>query len=208
MSQNMTYDTLKAMLLSYSTRRDQPFLDQVDNFFVLAENRVATDMKQQGFQSVVTGTLDAGQPSMAKPAFWRETIALYVIVAGERRPVHLRSYDYCRNYSPDATQDVPEFYADYNFSNFLLTPTPDAAYPFELSYYARLQPLTEAAQTNWLTLNMPQAIFGALMLEASIWVKNPQQEARWQAYYDNARGGAIQENQERLADRNLEITRG
>lgn len=47
---------------------------------------------------------------------------------------------------------------------FLLRPTPDNAYTFELHYYAKSAPLVNDTDTNWLTDNAPDVlIYGALM---------------------------------------------
>lgn len=208
MAQNFTYDELLALVPSYATRTDDAFLTQIPTFISLAENRLATDMKQQGFQTVVSGTLPLNQ-SMPKPAFWRETIGFsYVDESGQRQPILLRSYEYCRNYAPTSAPGVPKFYADYNIANFLVVPTPSQEFEFELTYYARLQPLSPANQTNWLTLNMPQALLAAIMLEASIWLRNTAETQKWSGMYQGATSAALQENQERIADRNLVVTKG
>lgn len=206
--QNFTYSDLVSLVKSYAIRPDLAFEQKIDTFIALAENRVATDMKQQGFQTPVSGALPLSQ-TMAKPAYWRETIAFsYIDANGERQPILLRSYDYCRNYAPTSTAGPPKFYADYNFSNFLITPAPDQAYAFELTYYARLQPLSASNQTNWLTENMPQALLAAIMLEASKWQRNQGETAKWQAEYESARSAALGENVERIADRNLVVSKG
>lgn len=207
--QNLTYNQLVQELPSYLQRQDVAFLAQIPTFISLAENRLATDMKQQGFQSVVTGNLPL-LPSMAKPAFWRETISFtFKNAAGESVPLYLRALEYIRNYWPNATTTgTPKFYGDYNVANFIFAPTPDDDYEFELVYYARLQPLDEDNQTNWMTLNVPQALLYACLLEASLWIKSPTSIANWQTQYDNAKGSILRENQERLSDRMTVVTRG
>lgn len=213
--QNITYNELLRLMPSYLQRTDAAFIAECPTFITLAENRLATDMKQQGFQAVVTGNLPL-LPSMPKPAFWRETISFTikapntaippVIVA---TPVYLRPLEYINNYWPDATAtDVPKFYADYNISNFKFAPTPDDNYEFELVYYARLQPLDADNQTNWMTLNVPQALLYACLLEGALWIKNATTIANWQGQYTNARDSIIAENQERLGDRNEAVKRG
>lgn len=207
MSQNFTYSELLAVVPSYMERQDAAFLAQIPTFVSLAENRIATDMKQQGFQSVVKGTLDA-TAVMAKPAFWRETISFTYNLAGKATPVELRALEYLKAYWPDASiTGSPKYYADYNIANFLIAPTPAAAYTFELVYYARLQPLTEANQVNWITLNAPQALLYAVLLEASLWAKAVGNIQTWQTQYDSAKGGLLAENAERLSDRNTVVTR-
>jgi hypothetical protein len=46
------------------------------------------------------------------------------------------------------------------------------------------------------------------MLEAALWLKNASETAKWQGQYDSHKASALGENAERLADRNLAVTRG
>jgi hypothetical protein len=207
MTQNFTYGELLNLVPSYTERKDAAFLAQVPTFISLAENRLATDMKQQGFQSVVKGTLPL-VPVMAKPAFWRSTISFSYTSATGEQTMSLRSLEYLKAYWPNKLLTAaPSYYADYNINNFLLAATPDQAYPFELVYYARLQPLSPSSQSNWLTHNAPQALLYAILMEAALWTKNPDRVQAWGAQYADAKGGIVMENQERLSDRNTVVTR-
>lgn len=205
--QNFTYTELQTLVPQYAERTDDAFAQQIPTFIALAENRLATEMKQQGFQSVVSGTLPTTS-SMAKPSYWKETISFYYKnAAGERLPILLRTLEYVRNYWPNSSlTDEPKFYADYNATNFLLGPTPSVAHEFELVYYARLQPLSESNESNWLTRNAPQALFAAIMVEACRYIKSARQPV-WEEMYQSASGALKQENTERQADRTTIFTR-
>lgn len=209
----LTYTSLGEQLLSYTERtNDQRFIGQIPYIIMMAENRIATDLKQQGFQAVVKGTFTASAAGavFAKPAYWRETISFnYKDPVLGWQPMRLRSPEYIKNFWPmQATLGAPRFYADYNFTNFLVAPSPDAAYEFELAYYARLDPLSSSNESNWLTVNAPQCLLYACLLEAYIWTKNTAKVAEFQAHYDGAKGGLLQETAERLGDRNEVVTRG
>jgi hypothetical protein len=205
--QTFTFTELETLIPQYAERTDTAFVDQIPTFVALAENRLATEMKQQGFQSVVTGTLPLTS-SMAKPSYWKETISFYYTdAAGERKPIMLRALEYVRNYWPNSSlQDEPKFYADYNATNFLLGPTPSVAHDFELVYYARLQPLSSSNTSNWLTINAPQALFAAIMVEACRYIKSARQPV-WEEMYQSSSGALKQENSERTADRTTVFTR-
>lgn len=206
----LTYSLLVAQIPGYSERSDAAFAAMVPTFVMLAENRLAAEVKQQGFQSVVSGTLAVGNPVMAKPAFWRETISFtYKDPVLGWAPLRLRALEYVKNFWPVAASIAPpRFYADYNASNFYVAPSPDYAYPFELAYYARLEPLDATNQTNWLTLNAPQLLLYASMLEANLWLKNTDKVAFWQGLYESAKGAITQENAERTADKTEVVVRG
>lgn len=209
----LTYTTLVTQLQSYTERvTDTKFLEQIPYFIMLAENRIATELKQQGFQAVVKGTFAASALGavFAKPAFWRETISFnYKDPVLGWQPVRLRSLEYIKNFWPvQASLAAPRFYADYNFTNFIIAPSPDQAYEFELVYYARLDPLGDSNQVNWLTVNAPQCLLYASLLEAYIWTKNSQKVAEFTGHYNTAKAGLLQETAERLGDRTEVVTRG
>jgi hypothetical protein len=201
--QDLTYTQLLVLLPQYAERTDAAFAGQIPLFIMLAENRLATDMKQQGFQTVVTGNLPLTS-SMPKPSFWKETISFnYTDATGARNPLLLRPLEYLRNYWPnESVTGTPKFYADYNATNFLFAPTPSAAFVFELVYYARLQPLSSTNDSNWLTLNAPQTLLSACMVEACRYIKNPSRQQTWEDMYQSSIGGIKGENAERQADRN------
>ena len=172
MSQNFTYDIIVQQLTSYAERPDVAYLTQIPVFIALAENRLATEMKQQGFQAVVTGAFDLSNVQQ-KPTFWKENISFGYFLSGVYTPLFLRSLEYIRAWWPNtAVAGVPRYYADYNISNFYIAGTPADDYQFELVYYARLDPLTPSHQENWMTLNAPQALLYACLLEAALWRKN------------------------------------
>lgn len=205
---DLTYTKIASLLPAYTQRPDTAFSDQIPEFVNFAEARLASDMKQQGFQGVVSSNLPL-VATLEKPSFWRETISFnYTNSSGERVPILLRSLEYVRNYWPNpSTTGTPKYYADYNATHFLLGPTPSSALAFELVYYARLQPLSSSNDSNWMTLNTPQALFAACMVEACIFTKDKEDQAMWEDRYQSTIGSVKQENSERMADRNTVFTR-
>ena len=205
---NFTYTQLLTLVPQYAERTDAAFAAQLPTFIALAENRIATEMKQQGFQAVVSGTLPTTS-TMAKPSYWKETISFnFTDATGARAQLLLRPLEYVRNYWPnESVQGTPKFYADYNATHFLLGPTPAAALNFELVYYARLQPLGAGNDSNWMTNNAPQALLAAIMVEACRYAKNTARQATWEEMYQSSSGGLKQENSERQADRTTVFTR-
>lgn len=208
--ENITYTRLVEQLKDYGERKDDAYVNQIPIFITLAENRLATEMKQQGFQAVIRGQFDLSN-ILPKPSFWKSTISAgYFTIDGEYKPLYLRSLEYCRAFwpSPAETTVAPVYYADYNISHFYLAGTPSQRLDFELVYYARLDPLTESHQENWMTLNAPQALLYACLLEAAVWKKNDPAIARMTQQYQQAVSSLINENRERLADRGSVVERG
>ena len=198
----MTYNSLVDDIESYLERTDTATIQKIPTFIMLAEQVLATDLKFLGNMTVSQSTMVANQPVIDKPARWRKTVSMNVTVDGERRPVFLRKYEYLREYWPDPTQtDVPLYYCDYDYTHWLVAPTPTSAYNFEVLYYERLQPLDSSNQTNWFTIYAPQALLYGSLLQAMPFLKNDDRVPMWQAQYGQVVSTLQTEDVLRLGDR-------
>lgn len=210
MATAMTFTSLKQDVKRYLERGDtlasDPIVfEQIPRLINLAERRIARELKIQGFINVVTTQLAAGDPVIAKPDRWRDTVSMFIGTGAgnnSRTPIYTRSYDYLRSYWPDATETgQPVFYGDYDYNHWLVAPTPDADYPVEILYYQLPPLLDEEAQTNWLTENAPEILLYATLLEATPFLKNDERIPVWQNMYDRAAAMLNGEDLAKILDR-------
>jgi hypothetical protein len=198
----MTYASLVDDISTYLERNDQATLDKIPQFIMFAEQVIASEIKFLGNLTVADGTMTANDPVLDKPARWRKTVSFNVTVAGERFPVFLRKYEYLREYWPDDTQTgVPAFYCDYDYTHWLVAPTPATNYSFQVLYYERNQPLDSANQSNWFTQYAPQALLYGSLLQAMPFLKNDERIPVWAAMYDKSIALLKQEDLTRVGDR-------
>ena len=206
MAVTMTYTSLVADVTLYLERSDAQTINQIPSFINLAETIISDELKILGQQQTVSTTLVQGDPTLQKPTRWRKTTSMNVTVAGERFPLLLRKYEYMRNYWPDPTQeDVPKYYGDYDFDHWLIAPTPSDDYAIEILYYEKIQPLDATNQTNWFTINAPQAMLYGTLLQAMPFLKNDSRVQLWQALYDRAVQTLKLENDTRTIDRSATV---
>jgi hypothetical protein len=202
MAYMMTYSNLVADIEKYLERTDAETIDRIPTFIGLAEQVLAADLKFLGNLTVVTSTMVQGEAIIDKPARWRKTVSMNVTVGGERKPVLLRKYEYLREYWPDPTQeDVPLFYCDYDYTHWLVAPTPDDDYAYEVLYYERVQPLDDSNQSNWFTQYAPQALLYGSLLQAMPFLKNDDRVPMWQAQYSAIVNVLKTEDVARIGDR-------
>ena len=202
----MTYDSLVADISSYLERTDQATLEKIPTFIMLAEQVIAAEIKFLGNLTVQQSTMVATQPVIDKPARWHKTVSMNIVVGGERRPVLLRKYEYLREYWPNPTDtDVPKFYCDYDYTHWLVAPTPAQAYTFEVLYYERIQPLDSSNQTNWFTIYAPQAMLYGTLLQAMPFLKNDERIPMWQSQYSQIMQVLKNEDITRIADRQATV---
>lgn len=205
----MTYTTLVDQVTAYLNRNDAGVLNQIPNFIYQAEQRICREAKNVGFVVYVTSTFTPTVWAYPKPARWRRNITLnYGMGAttgtiGENRiQMEIRSYEYLVLYWPDRTaQGAPKYYSDYGFSNFVVAPTPDVAYPFELGYLELPEPITPANQTNWLTNFAPDVLLYATLLEAVPFIKDDERIPVWESKYKAGLDSLNLQDNQRLVDR-------
>ena len=210
MATTMTFTTLKEDVRRYLERgatysSDPVVYEQLPRLINLAERRIARELKVQGFINVVTGTLTVGQSVYPKPDRWRDTVSINIGTGtgnNSRKILFTRDYEYLRSYWPDATEtEQPVFYSDYDYSHWLLAPTPDAEYPFEILYYELPPLLDDEVQTNWLTEYAPQLLLYGTLLEATPFLKNDERIGTWQQFYDRAAAMLNGEDLAKILDR-------
>jgi hypothetical protein len=198
----MTYDSLVENIQSYLERTDTATIEKIPLFIMLAEQTIASQIKFLGNLTVQTSVMTSGNNVIDKPARWHKTVSMNVTVDGKRYPVLLRKYEYLREYWPDPAQtDVPKFYCDYDYTHWMIAPTPASDYDFEVLYYERLQPLDSSNQTNWFTIYAPQALLYGSLLQAMPFLKNDDRVGMWQNLYQQAMQVLVAEDKLRVADR-------
>jgi len=198
----MTYDSLVENIQAYLERTDQATIDKIPLFIMLAEQVIASQIKFLGNLTVQTSAMVQGQNIIDKPARWHKTVSINITVNGQRQPVLLRKYEYLRQYWPDPTQTgVPLYYCDYDYTHWMIAPTPTSAYNFEVLYYERAQPLDSSNQTNWFTIYAPQALLYGSLLQAMPFLKNDERMGMWQQQYDVIMQTLMAEDKLRVADR-------
>lgn len=197
----LTYDSLTSTVLQYLERNDPATKAQIPTFITLCEFEIAQQIKTLGQLQVAESTMQAGQPVIPKPARWRKTVSFNVVVNNARQPVYLRKYEYIKSYAPNATKTgTPLYYGDYDYDNWIVGPTPDQAYSFEVLFYERIAPLSSDNQTNWLTQNAPNAMLFGTLLQAMPFLKNDQRQI-FQQKYDQAMSMLKTEDITRVGDR-------
>jgi hypothetical protein len=190
----------------YLERIDAATLAKIPLFIMLCEQKLAADIKFLGNLTVNASTMTIGANVIDKPARWRKTVSMNITVAGERQPVLLRKYEYLREYWPNATStEVPKYYCDYDYTHWLVAPTPALAYDFEVLYYERAQPLDSSNQTNWFTQYSPQAMLYGSLLQAMPYLKNDARLPMWKAEYDEIVRVLKGEDLTRIGDRQATV---
>lgn len=154
----------------------------------------------------MTSDLNSGDSIYQKPDRWRSTVSMSFGVGTDQRRVPLfpRSYEYARAYWPTSSEvGVPRFYSEMSYNQWLITPTPDSSYPWEVIFYEQPAMLEDANQTNWLTDYLPNALLYRSLLEAAPFLKSDERIATWKGFYDEAINAVNVQDLRKVVDRNV-----
>jgi hypothetical protein len=208
----MTYTSLLNDLRAYLERgatlaTDPTVYEQLPNLVNLAERRLERDIKVIGTITVVSSTMIDGTAVYAKPDRWRETVSMFAGVStgfNTRKEIYPRSYEYCRSFWPNQTSvSEPRFYADYDYQHWLIVPTPDEAYPYEILYQEQPPYLDDNTQTNWFTEYAPDALLYGSLLEAQPFLKNEEMITVWDQFYNRSIAAINKEDLRQIVDRGI-----
>lgn len=204
----MTFDSLKLLVAEYverGTTTDEAVHDNLGTMINNAERNISVDLNVTGVRTVVSAALEDGVAVYSKPALWRRTTSINIgtgTAFARRKFLFTRAYEYLRTFWPDdALKGTPIFYADYDDDHFIVAPTPDAAYPFEIIYSAKPTLLDDSNQTNWLTENWPQLLLYKTLLEIAPFLKGDERIATWGGMYETLKAAITGEDLKKVVDR-------
>jgi hypothetical protein len=208
MSVILTYTELLSRAQSYlerGTPSDATVFDALPDIINRAERIIGREVKLLLMCVPAISALVINESKIAKPARWRETISINYgagLTQNVRTFIFPRNYEYIRSIFPDDTVvGAPQYYADYDYQHYLIGPTPDAAYPFEIMYYANPDYLTPENQTNWWSEYAPELLQSKVFAEIGLFLKDNEMFGLWDAQYKELLAATNNEDQEKSVDR-------
>lgn len=211
MPATMTFNSLQSDIQAYLERGnaliDPSLFNQLPKLINNAEREINNRLKLQGDLIPVQATLAAGVAVYAKPDRWRRTVSMNygaLTNLNFRTGLYPRDYEYCRAYWQDDTiLAPPEFYADYDYEHWIVVPTPDQSYPWEILYYQLPALLDAANQTNWVSNYAPTTLLYRTLLECTPFIKNDDRMPTWDGLYETSIGALGGEDAKKMVDRNV-----
>jgi len=201
----MTYSGLIEQIKAYLNRSDTSTVDRIPQFLANGEQKICRESKNIGFAKYIVGNFINGQAVYQKPARWKRTLTFNYGTGQNnniRNQLSLRTYEYARIYWPDSNVvDFPKYYSDYGFDNWLVSPTPNVGYPFEVGYLELPEPLSINNQQNWLSLYVPDILLYASLLQAMPYVKTDERLPVWEKAYQDGINALNAEDDQRILDR-------
>lgn len=208
-----TYTGLKTAIQEWANRTDTVFINNIPLFISLAEQQFFIDCSTLGNETYITGTFNANSGIVNKPALWGRTLTFsYLDATNSIQVLQRSSYEMIRSYIPKQASNpianLPQYYTDYGFNYFLISPTPIDAYNYEICYFQKIQPLSLSNETSWITENAYDALFWSSMDKAMRFIDNMTDAEMFKGMYQERVAAINAYNDNRLVDRTANITGG
>ena len=180
---SFTLATLKSTVQDYCETAETTFVADLDTFIKEAEERILKNVELPVFRKNVTGNATTDFPYLATPSDFLATYSLALIVNSVYTYPLFKHVSFIRDYTPNATTTgATKYYALFDDNTFLLGPTPDSDYTYELHYKYRPASLTttSGSSTTWLSDNAPDALLYGTLVEAATFLKTPEESAQYE----------------------------
>jgi hypothetical protein len=168
-----TFTTLKTAIQDYTQNSETTFVNNLSRFIINAEERIFKEVQFDVFRKNVNGAISSGNKFLTKPTDYLSTFSLSIINNSENVFLLRKHPTFLQDYTPDpSTTGVPQYYADFDETTFLLAPTPSSGFTAELHYYHRPTSITATSDgTSWLGTNAELTLLYASLVEAYTFMK-------------------------------------
>ena len=178
MAAGFTYSELTTAIQNYMDNTETTFTNTIPTFIKQAEEKILKSVQLPVFRKNVTGTGSSGNTYLATPTDFLSPFSLAVLDSSSNYTyLSLKHVSWIRDYTPaTATTGEPLYYAEFDDDTFILAPTPNANFTFELHYFYRPASLVDAGDsgTTWLATNASNTLLYGSLVEAAIFMKlNP-----------------------------------
>ena len=172
-----TYATLKQAIQDYTENTETSFVTNLPVFIRSAEERILKSIQLNLFRRNASGTMSQGNKYLRMPTDFLAPYSLSYTSSSEEVFVEFKDVSFIQTYNPDSSvTGLPRYYASFDVSNFILSPTPNASFTAELHYLYRPASITAGSDsgTTWLSENADLTLLYGSLIEAYIFMKGEQ----------------------------------
>jgi hypothetical protein len=186
----MNYATLVALLQDYTQNSSSEFVAAIPDIVNLAEDRIYQSVQIPALKRNATSNFVLGNKYLASPT---DFLAAYSMAVKSATGVYSfmleKEVGYINEAFPNpSVTGVPRYYALFNDSTFIVSPTPSDYFEVELHYFYEPPSIVDAGN-SWLGDNTESVLFYGCLVEAYTYMKGDADlAALYRARYDEALG--------------------
>ncbi len=205
----MTYDELKQKIRDYTEVSSTVLSDTIVNGFIEdAEFRILRDVDSDNNRRYVTANLVASTRFIQTPDNTLVIRSAQIVdsdgtaEADNRDFLQWRDTSFMSEFNPKGETGVPKYYSWWDKNHIVLAPTPNATYTIQLNYILKDPGLSSTNTTTYISLNFPNGLLYACLVEAYGFLKGPQDllQLYEQKYKQVVEGFAIEQMGRRRRD--------
>jgi len=171
---SFTLAQMKTAIQDYTDNTETLFVSHLPDFIKASEERIFKSVDLDVFRKNVTSAVSLNDKFLTLPSDYLSSFSLQITTAGSEDFLLHKDVNFLQEaYNGSVSTAKPRYYAQFDISNFIVAPTPDANYTVELHYYYRPASLTAGADsgTTWLSTNAPYALLFGSLVDAYIFMK-------------------------------------
>jgi hypothetical protein len=178
----MTYAELKTAIANYLNRSD--LISDMDTFIDNVEAELNRRLRTKDMIKRATATADSQY--LTVPTDWMEAINIE-ITSNNFSPLFQQSIESLDVYRKANNNSVgqPVYFAMVDDS-IELAPTPDTSYTLQLTYYAKINGLSDANTTNFVSVSHPDVYLYGALKHASIYLMEDERIPMFTAQFEKA----------------------
>ena len=177
----MTYAELVQKIRDYTEVDSTVLSDTIINGFIEnAEFRVLREVDSDSNRSFKTAQLVASQRYIDVPADCLVVRSAQIVdsdgvaSADNREFLEYKDTNFMSEYNPTDATGVPKYYSYWDEDTLVFAPVPNAVYTIQINYVLKPAALTATNTTTYLSLNFPNGLLYACLVEAYGFLKGPQ----------------------------------
>ena len=210
----MTYAELVQKIRDYTEVGSTVLTDSIVNGFINdAELRLLREVDSDNNRRYVTATMVAGQRFIDTPANLLVVRSAQIVdkdlstsPTTDRNIIEYRDTNFMAEYNPTDSQGTPKYFGYWDADTLVFAPVADAAYNIQLNYILKPEGLSSTNTTTYLSLEFPNGLLYACLVEAFSFLKGPQDllQLYEQRYKQAVEGFAVEQMGRRRRDEYIE----
>ncbi len=154
-----------------------------EDFINLGQRRIQREVRVPPMEKLATLTITAGQATI--PSAMLDVKEMIAYDGEGAWDVYRATYAQVRNKRLKTALTGPEIF-DTVAGNFEFGPAPSSGVSVDIVYYQELDFISPTNPTNWFVTYAPELILYASLIEASVFIKDFEQEKTYQGKYNGA----------------------
>ena len=174
-----TYDELKSTIADWLNRDD--LLTVIPSFVPLAEVGMERVLRTRNMLTRSTATIDTQYSAV--PSDFLEVRTIKLIGISPIQPLTFLTMEEMDALDAKTSANGKPLYFTLVGNQIRVNPAPAGSYTAELSYFAKLDKLSDSVASNWILQSHPDAYLYGALLQAAPYLKDDERTSIWTTLY-------------------------